>query len=304
MSSTIKYNTIDDYIEKSLKDLSVEYKKKKNTIKKSNKSNLFDKYKIKLKSRHVVSALRPTTFKKKYKIFDGSKLAFGPANANGMDSSLSGDIGALDGGWGVGDGWGVTAFGESISYTSSKFIDFIRDLSNTGENNDVLSTITDGYKTIFRNVEAESTAILCGIQPSMIEYMNFDMNSFVFALNNFMGTVISLYLGTSSGMESIDTIKEWYLSIGVDQEVVDNIIFIEKHNTEFIEHSIIDINIKNIELNEFSVKNSDNLHNLCTELYNPILIGCGDVYFMGELLHQFAAMNKHVQIDKKFIYLF
>ena len=30
MSSTIKYNTIDDYIEKSLKDLSVEYKKKKN----------------------------------------------------------------------------------------------------------------------------------------------------------------------------------------------------------------------------------------------------------------------------------
>lgn len=302
MSSTIKYNTINDYIEKSLKDLSVEYKKKKN--KKTNRNNLFDRYKIKLKSRHVVSALRPTTFKKKYKIFDGSKLAFGPANANGMDSSLSGDIGALDGGWGIGDGWGVTAFGESISYTSSKFIDFIRDLSNTGENNDVLSTITDGYKTIFRNVEAESTAILCGVQPSMLEYMNFDINSFVFALNNFMGTVISLYLGTSSGMESIDDIKEWYLSIGVDQEVIDNIIFIEKHNTEYKEHSIIDFDITNTTIDEFSIKTSDDLNRLCSELYNPILIGCGDVYFMGELLHQFALLNKHVQIDKKFIYLF
>ena len=134
--------------------------------------------------------------------------------------------------------------------------------------------------------------------------MNFDINSFVFALNNFLGTVISLYLGTSSGMESIDDIKEWYLSIGVDQEVIDNIIFIEKHNTEYKEHSIIDFDITNTTIDEFSIKTSDDLNRLCSELYNPILIGCGDVYFMGELLHQFALLNKHVQIDKKFIYLF
>lgn len=302
MKSTNKiYNTIDDYIEKSLKEISVEYKKRKNLKK---PKTYFDKFKIKLKSPNIHSALKPTTLNKKYKVFNGSKLAFGPANAMGMDSSIVGDVGISDGGWGVGDGWGITAFGEGISYASSKFVDFIRDLSNNGESSNVLSTITDGYKTIFRNIEAESTAILCGIQPSMLEYMNFDINSFVFALNNFMGTVISLYLGTSSGMESIDDIREWYLHIGVDKEVIDNIIFIEKHNTEFINHSIIDININDVDLNEFSIKTSDNLHGLCEELYNPILIGCADVYFMGELLHQFTGLGKHVQIDKKFIYLF
>jgi hypothetical protein len=36
---------------------------------------------------------------------------------------------------------------------------------------------------------------------------------------------------------------------------------------------------------------------------NPILIGCSDVYFMGELMLQFAEMNKYVQIDKKFIFM-
>lgn len=299
MNSTNNYNTIDDYIDKSLKDLSVEYKKKK----KNNKpKTFFDKYKIKLKHTHVASALKPTTLKKKYKVFNGSKLAFGPANANGMDSSLIGDVGVSDGGWGVGDGWGVTAFGEGISYASSKFVDFIRDLSGS-ESNDVLATITDGYKLIFRNIEAESTAILCGMQPSMLDYMTFDINSFVFALNNFMGTVVSIYVGESSGMESVDVIKEWYLSIGIDQEVIDNIIFIEKHNNEYTQHSNIDIKFNDVEIDEFSIKTTDDLNRLCMELYNPILIGCADIYFMGEILQQFAKIERHTQIDKKFIYL-
>lgn len=96
-------------------------------------------------------------------------------------------------------------------------------------------------------------------------------------------------------------IKEWYSEIGVNDNVVNNIVFIEKNNHEYSNHSLIDFSDVNVSHNSISTLNE--LNEFCKRTDNPILIGCTDVYFMGELMMQFADLNKYVQIDKKFIFM-
>ena len=295
----LKHQTINDFINKSLKNLS-----KPSPPETEIKSSIYDKYKINLKKKKLKTALKKTTIRKKYSRFFGDgETKYRPVDATGFDSSLSSDVGISDGGgegWGAGDGWGVTAFGEGISQTASLFIDFVRDIKNT-ESDEVINTIMDGYKTVFHNVETNSSAILCGIQPSMKEYFNFDMSEFVFAVNNFGGSIVSIVLGESTLHEPIEITKQWYAELGIHQDIIEEITFIEKCNIEFSDYSAIDISVTNNQSN--SINSSTDLNELCQDLYNPILIGCTDIFFMGEFMLQFAKLERYVQIDKKFIYI-
>lgn len=287
------HDKINDLINKSIDELSSNVQKKTKSF--------FDKYKIKVKPKLVVdTALKTTTAKEKYKVFDGEIKKRNPANAMGMDSGhvVDAGIATTGDGWGAGDGWGITAFGEGISRNAANFVRFLRD---TAVNDDVAKTLTDGYKSIFNSIENNSTAILCGIQPSMISYMGFDMNEFVFAMNSFMGDIISIVISEGTNNEPISVIKEWYSEIGVNDNVVNNIVFIEKNNHEYSNHSLIDFSDVNVSHNSISTLNE--LNEFCKRTDNPILIGCTDVYFMGELMMQFADLNKYVQIDKKFIFM-
>lgn len=305
----IKHLNINDYIDKSLDSIYTNSKKEAVSLKSSHKKkskhteNYFDKFKVKLKKRKIESNLTPISLKRKFARGITKNLGNGPVNADGMDSSLTGsvDVG-VSAGWGAGDGWGVTAFGEGIALSSSKFIDFVRQLG-TDNSTDIINAVCDGYKLIYKNIEAESTAILCGIQPSMREFMNFNIPDFVFAMNNFRGTIVSLYIGEHNSMESENDLKQWYLSLGVEESVIDNIIFIEKVNIENNEFSLIEFELVDIPDEKYYIKSSADLADLCSEIYNPILIGCVDVFFMAELLTEFKKLEKYTQIDKKFIYL-
>lgn len=300
------YMDINDYIEKSLLGIIQAGDGSESGRTKSH----YDKHRIKLKKKRIASNLKKTTIRKKYGKFLGAPDVpdtdiSGKANAMGMDSSLAAspvDVGVSDsGGWGAGDGWGITAFGEGINNNTASLLDFISELKDH-ENEYVLNAITDGYKAIFNSVESNSTAILCGIQPSLREFMRFNIDEFVYALNNFGGDIISLYIGESMGVESIADIKSWYIDIGVSQDIIDRIVFIEKANTEYISTSSFDLVIQEHVDTRNTIVDANQLNNLISDIYNPILIGCSDVYFMGELMLAFAHENKYTQIDRKFIY--
>jgi hypothetical protein len=299
-SSTHK--TIDEFIQQGLDSL---LKSPKENSSKS-KETYFDKYKIKLKKKRLKTALRSVSAKSKYRKFFGSTtdpdFAHGPANAQAMDSSPVGDISApVDaGGYGVGE-YGVTGFGESINRNAKEFIKFISRMKTENSDPEIIKTIADGYKKVYANIEQNTTAILCGIQPSMIDHMRFDIDDLVFSLNNFGGEIISVYIGEANEMEPESIIKEWYKDIGVEQDVIDNIFFVEKA-TEEIEETLLDLPF-NTTKNELAITSNDDIDMITENTTNPILIGCADLYFLPDFMVSFARQGIKYQMDTKFMFM-
>lgn len=294
--------TIDEFIQHGLDSL---LKSPQEPVNKSKQSYL-DKYKIKLKKKRLKTALRSVSAKSKYRRFFGSTtdpdVAHGPANAQAMDSSPGGDTGAPAdaGGYGVGE-YGVTGFGESINRNAKEFIKFISRMKKENSDPEIIQTIADAYKKIYTNIEKNTTAILCGIQPSMIDHMRFDIEELVFALNNFGGEIISVYIGEANDMEPESVIKEWYKDIGVDKEVIDNIFFVEKA-TEEIDETLLDLQFKSTK-NDLAITSTEDIDMITENTTNPILIGCVDLYFLPDFMVSFSKQNIRYQLDTKFMFM-
>lgn len=321
----VQYKNIDKYILGGLNELI----QSSETDSIESKSSYFDAFKIKLKPAVIKSALKPIAVTNKYRNYlnqddsiEGN--TYGPVDAIGMDSGLTGDIGtgAGDTGWGA-DGYAVHGFGEAINRSSNAFIKFINRLKSKNIDPKLMKVVADGYKSIYNNIEHQSSVILCGFQPSLSDYMTFNMEAFVLALNNYAGEIVSLYVGEINGMEPVSVIKQWYSHIGVDEDVIANILFIEKA-TEKLDESLLDIPFNtpqhNIPMtadkdvlgaldltitshNELYIESDSDIMELIEPMTNPILIGCADLYFLPDLMINLAKQDKKFQIDNNFMFL-
>lgn len=305
-SNNIKGTEYNDHIKRGLKELARSLKLKAN----KEKANYYSKFKLKVKPAKIASTLKPVSVKNKYRKFDNSTTSksdgsYGPLGATGMDSSLgSGGTGesggVIAGGFGV-DSFGVTAFGEAINKTKSQYLEFVNTLNEQNEYNDsdTLESVVAGYKLLFDSIETNINVIMCGIQPSMVEFFGFSIDKLVFALNTFNGNILSLYLGGSSEIESLDIIKQWYLDIGVNQSTIDKITFIEKSNV------IPDSSSLQYELiqSQNGLNSTETIDEFCDMVDSVIMLGCADVYFMGELMLSYTKLRKHIDIDTNFIFM-
>jgi hypothetical protein len=288
------HKTLEQYIQTGLDSILRDMQNIGTTAKKS----YLDKFKIKLKTKSIKSALRPVKATSKFRTFDcavNDKPSYGPTGATAMSSQL-GDVGVSDGGWGVGE-FGATAFGEAINRTAKKIYKYLKRLRNEGKEKAILDTIAQGYKEVFHNVEMNSRAILMGIQPALIDHMKFDINEFVSTTNNYAGEIVSVFIGPMQGCEPVENIKQWYVDIGIDQDVIDSIIFIEKSDM-CNEESALDL-----PNNQISEEYRDLLSETISSTNNPILIGCADMFLMGSLMELLAEHNIKFQIDQKYIFL-
>jgi hypothetical protein len=290
----IDLKNIDQFIQEELDKLLKTGKKPKQ------KESYLDKYKIKLKKKNLPTALKKTTLKEKFG--KKKKVAFGPANAGGMDSSLSGDAGVAptDGGFGVG-GYAVRGFGEAINKNAKAFINFVNRLKSENTDVNLIKTLTDGYKAIFSNIEDKSSAIICGFQPSLRDYMNFKMEDFVFAINNYSGEIVVVYIGEANKMEPVEIIKKWYKDIGIDEDVINKILFIEKANGE-VEESMLDIPFSTGK-GDLVITSDEDIDIITEHMTNPIFIGCSDLFFLPEFMMSIAKQGKKFEIDKNFMFL-
>jgi len=263
--------------------------------------NYFSKFKVKTKEAKIKTNLKSVKLVDKYARFLNRKEKYDhPANAYGMDSSLSGDSGgAIAGGFGI-DTFGITAFGESINKTKSQYLSFINNIaeSENYKNNDIISTVIAGYKVLFDSMENNTTAIICGIQPSMASSFNFSLSKLVLAINTFTGSIVSLYLGGTEEVESLEDIKDWYASIGISDEVINKMVFVEKSNP------ISEASSLNYTLTPApdGINSHDTLLHFCDLVDSAIIVGCVDSYFIGELMLGYATIQKHVDIDTNFIF--
>ena len=292
--------TIDDHILRGLNELS-----KSLSLKAQKKDkNYFSKFKLKTKKAKIDTSLKSVKLTKKYARFLGNKETYErPANAYGMDSSLSGtgdsNGGAIAGGFGI-DTFGITAFGESINRTKSQYLKFLNNIAESDDykNNDIISSVVAGYKVLFDSMENNTTAIICGIQPSMADRFNFSLKKLVLAINTFNGNIISLYLSGNDSLESIEEIKEWYASIGISEEALQKILFIEKTNAISDASSLDYVLIQS----STGINSNESLVQFCNEVDSAIIVGCVDSYFIGELMLGYATNKKHVDIDTNFIF--
>jgi len=298
----IQRKTIEQFIQTGLD----EFIRGAKVVGKKPKESYLDKYKIKLKKKRLKTALKSVSVKDKYRKFFGATTkagkAYGPANADGMDSGLAINGGGETGeaGWGAG-GYAVRGFGEAINRNGKAFLQFVDRIKKKNTDPKLMKVVADGYKAIFSNIEDLSSAILCGFQPSLREYMTFNMEDFVFALNNYSGELVSIYIGESNGMEPVKIIKQWYKDIGIEQEIIDRILFIEKA-TEELDESMLDLPFKKGS-GDMVITSDKDIIELINPMNNPILIGCADLYFLPDLMLNIAKQDKKFQIDKNFMFL-
>lgn len=316
MDKHSNYSSVDDMerliqlgVEELIADTKkTEKKKRKRKRRKTKKS--FDDFDVPVKSNLIKAD--PTD---KYSRFNGGDKdplskplekdhKKRTPSADAMSSSL-GDgetAGGSDGlGWGV-SGWGVQGFGESINSQKSKFIEYVNNLYgvNDVESADLLlSQVVKGYKTVFDDLEAKTTVFTMGMQPSFSKFFEDKIDDYVFALNTFMGEIVCIYVGESNGLESLDDMKDWYLHIGVNPEVIEKIIFIEK-STPRNDSSMIDLEFdgKSGELD-----NSSDVLQLVSLCDNAILVGCFDLYFAFDFMLALSKLKKRFEVDKRFSFL-
>ena len=91
--------------------------------------------------------------------------------------------------------------------------------------------------------------------------------------------------------------KKWYKSIGIKEKIIDEIVFIEK-TTEVSEQSSLDYKFKK----KSGISTFEKLGEFCENTDSPILIGCSDIYFMGELILIYSSLEKKVDVDSNFIF--
>jgi hypothetical protein len=241
--------------------------------------------------------------------FDGSwtekGVAHGPASAGG-DGMATGVGGAgaaagisVDAGFGVG-GFGASAFGEASQRLAKYFSSFVGKLKATGKEKQLLDKIMDGYNDVFDTVAYNTSVIMCGFQPELVDYMDFDVDALVLALNEFSGDIISVYLGDHNNMISKEKLSEWYEYMGVKSEVIDSIIFVEKTNKAIDnESSIFDLSNKKGKADTMNqIEDVSWVH----ALHKSILIGCSDPYLMGEMMVALSTHEAKFEVDKRFIY--
>jgi hypothetical protein len=325
MKSINRNNSVHDMerliklsVEDIIKQTKESRKKRKNRRKKKVTSDYFNKFNVPVKS----NLIPVKNLDKKFSRFvDGNKDPLKHTlvktytdrvpNADVIDSSLS-DVGISDGGGDVtppidGYGWGgspfgTLGFGESLNNQKSKFIEYINNIydSNTVDDVDILlSTVVKGYKTLFDTLEQKTTVFLMGMQPSFSKYFKDSIDDFVFAINNFMGDLVCIYIGESNGFESLDDIKDWYLHIGIDENIIENIVFVEK-STPINPSSMIDCEFtgKSGELDDIT-----DIFNLVKDINNAILVGCFDLYFAFDIMLCLSKINKRFEIDKRFSFM-
>ena len=87
------------------------------------------------------------------------------------------------------------------------------------------------YNHFLLSESNNSTALISiDMQPLYAKYIENAMNieEYIDFLNNFKGPIIIFYNGPDIGGDDAYTIKEWYLEQGLDEDVIDKIIWKEK----------------------------------------------------------------------------
>jgi hypothetical protein len=290
------------------------YKKRKRKPKTTKSFDMFD---IPIKSDDIESNLIPFDPSDKYARFNGGNkdplsvplekdYRKRPPSADAMGSALASGGGvapapAVGIGWGV-SGWGVSGFGESINSHKSRFIDYVNSLyavSDVESTDILLSHVIKGYKTVFDDLESKTTVVTMGMQPSFAKFFNDKIEEYVLAINTFIGEIVCVYIGESNGMETIDDMRDWYIHIGVDSDIVDRIVFIEK-STVKNDASMIDLEFKG---KSGQLDNTTDIFNLVNLFNNAILVGCFDLYFAFDLMLALSKAEKRFEVDKRFSFV-
>lgn len=227
----------------------------------------------------------------------GDAYSGAPMSSGLVSASISGSS-AGPGGFGLGD-FGMVAFGEAVNRNMRAARAFIQ---STGLAADAARVVEDGYRYIFQSVIEGETAVLMGLQPSMADYIRFELDVLVHALNAYSGPIVSVVLSERSGMESMDDIRMWYLHIGIKPEVVSDIIFVEKAN-EAVSETMIDLSFVDVDNGEYVLDSWSSIGGFVREIQGPKLIGCADTYMMGEFMAAMAEMHIKFEIDKRFIFV-
>ena len=202
------------------------------------------------------------------------------------------------GGFGVGD-FGMTAFGEAVNRNMKMTTAFIDELDS---NDATKQALKDAYAYLFTSMIEASNAVMFGIQPSMAECIKFDLNLLVNAINNFEGTLISIYIGDGNDCETEHIIKEWYSHIGISDAAIENIIFIEKNNIPINDNTMLDVTHGDSTATN-SLDSFEEIEQFVDMLQDPKLFGCADTYMMGEFMYAFEKNEKRFEIDKRYLFL-
>jgi hypothetical protein len=243
----------------------------------------WDKYKVKKSDSSDILALSALI-----KQDVGHQVAFAPDAAPAAVP--------VDAGYGIGS-YGLQAYGEAAARIR-KFISSMKGKVDS----QALDKIISGYQMIFNTINTHSRLVLMGFQPSMREHFNFDPKDLAFALNEFTGYVFSIYIGPGYGMEPLDEIISWYRHIGVKEEIIKNIIFIEKCNRQKIpDSSMISLERSDKTADNAITKYSD-LSDIFGKWDKVLLAGCADPYMLGEVMLSLGESEKSFEIDKRYVF--
>lgn len=230
--------------------------------------------------------------------------AYGPVQASGTSSAVSG----LASGYGA-LAYGLYAYGESIEALKANFSKFVNELPP--DNTNLIPTLMEGYNKIFQNIASVGNVIMLGFQPSFIDNIKFNVDDLVDNLNSFNGNIMSVFLGEESGFEPIEIIVDWYESIGMSEDIISRIIFVEKTNSVFDDVDKITSDVQILSNNEVSGNEQEYHYFIADSIdsYSDLLqwdevslLGCIDPYLLAETMFVLNKKEYSYEIDTNYIY--
>lgn len=278
-------------------------KSKKAKRKPQKKWNWSD-YSFKLKDKNLIekSALTPVE-KDGSRNFKGATTkkgqAHGPANANSMASNVAaGSSASATPGYGNST-YGFVAYGEAITRLEERlggFVDGIND--NDGS---IAHALLEGYSALFDDNDG-SKVILLGLQPSFRDYMTFDMSELVDNINNFRGKILNVFIGPESGFEDVDSILDWYSEIGISEDAIGRMTFMEKC-ASVCGYTPIESDMElysddfDYGIDYVKVKSLPELKYALSGWGECGITGCSELYMLGEIIYVLKKLGLDYQID-------
>ena len=273
-------------------------KKKKSTKKWSWKDYAFN---MKDKGLIEKSALTPV-LKDGSRKFKGATTkkgeAHGPVNAGGIASAAS--VAPVATGPGYGNSaYGFAAYGEALDILEKKLGGFVGGINDPS--GDIANALLEGYNELFGD-ESNSKVILLGFQPSFRDCMQFDMDELIENINGFRGKLLNVFVGPKSGFEDIDTIMDWYAELGISEDAMNRMSFLEKsssvcgydpfESTGDMYNDNFDYGVDYIKVNSLS-----DMKNALSEWGECGITGCSELYMLGEIIYVLKKLDLDYEID-------
>lgn len=270
--------------------------------KKPNKKWNWKDYLFNMKDKGLIekSALTPV-LKNGSRKFKGATTkkgaAYGPANAAGTSSAISG--------LGYGNSsYGFAAYGEALDILEKKLGGFVGGINDP--NGSIAHALLEGYNELFGD-ERNAKVILLGFQPSFREKMKFDIEELVNNINGFRGRILNVIVGPNSGFEDASTIMEWYTDLGITDDAMQRMSFVEKcssvcgydpfESTGEMYNDDFDYGVDYTQIRSLS-----DMKNALSKWGECGITGCAELYMLGEVIYVLKKLNNEYEIDESAIY--